>query len=870
MWDESKVTRGQPENAGEFASKGGGGGQGERSGNGDLHTRIKTAIEAASAPARSPADDYKTHGTRAKAFKAWFGDWEADPAGSSKVVDAQGEPQETHGTAKIVFHGTHATFDAFDSTKKDWSCESGKGFYFSDNANVATRYAAFGGGARGKIISAYLKIQKPLDLDTAVPPQEKSRIIAAAGGDDAGLEANCTGAQLHDWLTSKVGPNAVNDVIAKAGFDGLTHVAKNGMGGRTHESGDDYGRTWIAFEPNQIKSVGNQGTFNPQDNRMDYSRSAINNLKGVPKMSFVEKLAQALRTGVERYGRTQAVERYAGAWDESKHPRGNEKNAGQFTAGQGVQVGASAGSKIKGGAAKVVSGPHTIGGVSGQYLVDQNGVQEHHHESRLKPDKPGQAYSGTTGRGNPAEAVADAHKRILASPGKSNLTADQMEENGKDMHFNHAGLQQAFKGFKDSGKAIRQYHEAQQGGKPQAGAQGQPAGVQKAMQEQDTKDTTSPPPGGYAPNPADGKAARVGVPGNSVPPPPKKIPQLNNLTPDERQIETQYAQMFEQDPDGMADKMIAAMANGMGDGPNIFATDEAKGLFPQWKGNKVPVIDQATGQQKLDKKGQPEFDLSPETKEFRSKYNTSMHQTANALAKRAFIRYMDTVVAKLPPDKKHILVTAGGVAAGKGFAIDNVEEVKRVSNMAAATWDSAGEQNSTELDWLAGECAKRGVKMTAVFVHSNPAETWENPDRGVIERAGKKGRMVDARPFADSYTYGAQNFHKFASQHKGNPNIDTMVLDNTRPPIPDMDPETGKQKLDKKGQPAMKPDVQFLPQVPQEMLSMSPEHLYSRCLTALESAPAPQAVKDGGSAGVRIWGPPNTGDQPQKTGAPQK
>ena len=36
---------------------------------------------------------------RTKAFKAWFGDWEKDPANASKVVDENGEPL-------VVWHGT--------------------------------------------------------------------------------------------------------------------------------------------------------------------------------------------------------------------------------------------------------------------------------------------------------------------------------------------------------------------------------------------------------------------------------------------------------------------------------------------------------------------------------------------------------------------------------------------------------------------------------------------------------------------------------------------------------------------------------------------------------------------------------------------
>ena len=54
----------------------------------------------------------------------------------------------------------------------------------------------------------------------------------------------------------------------------------------------------------------------------------------------------------------------------------------------------------------------------------------------------------------------------------------------------------------------------------------------------------------------------------------------------------------------------------------------------------------------------------------------------------------------------------------------------------------------------------------------------------------------------------------------------------------------------------MKADIVELPQVPKEMLTMDPEKLYANCLESLDKSSASQAVKDGGSGGVGIWGPP--------------
>jgi hypothetical protein len=93
-----------------------------------------------------PAADYAQNGTRAAAFKAWFGDWEADPANASKVVNADGEPQEQHNISalpKSVFHGTAiGGYDSFDPKKISDDNYFGKGFYFTEDRAIAEEYTA--------------------------------------------------------------------------------------------------------------------------------------------------------------------------------------------------------------------------------------------------------------------------------------------------------------------------------------------------------------------------------------------------------------------------------------------------------------------------------------------------------------------------------------------------------------------------------------------------------------------------------------------------------------------------------------------------------------------------------------------------------
>jgi hypothetical protein len=208
-----------------------------------------------------------------------------------------------------------------------------------------------------------------------------------------------------------------------------------------------------------------------------------------------------------------------------------------------------------------------------------------------------------------------------------------------------------------------------------------------------------------------------------------------------------------------------------------------------------------------------------------------VHQTANAIAKRAFIKKLDEL-AKLPDGdpQKSVLVTNGGVASGKGYCLGNVEETKKITQQVGAVWDSAGEQNGTESPWVLEEAKKRGLKSVFVFVDSDPRETWENPKRGVIERAKKTGRMVDARVFADSYVIGARNFKAMMSHYKGEKSAEFFVLSS------------------RKGAPTRVSDI------PEEALGEDEDALYKRSLEAIHAIPdLPPSVKRGGTMGQRIW-----------------
>ncbi len=301
------------------------------------------------------------------------------------------------------------------------------------------------------------------------------------------------------------------------------------------------------------------------------------------------------------------------------------------------------------------------------------------------------------------------------------------------------------------------------------------------------------------------KSSRVGVAGSALPPPPG-IGRLPNLTPHERAIEDSFAKSFEADPHGTAQKFraIAIAATKPGE-PVTFGTDDAKVLHPAWEHSTLP----------LDQRAQN-----------RATLNLALHQTANAIAKHAFVQHLSTLK---PGDE--VMVTVGGCGAGKGYALKNVPDALAAKMKSKAVWDSAGDQNATENHWIQEECEKRGLKAHYVFVHADPHNNWAHPQRGVVARAGDPadGRMVDAKVFADSYAIGAKNHQAFYEGHKDNPNAQFTFLDNS------------------KGAPAK------LDGIPPEALKIDRRALAYKAIHEVLKSGAPDHVKRGALIGVRVW-----------------
>ncbi len=150
--------------------------------------------------------EWKNKGTESRFFKKWFGD--------SKVVDSEGKPL-------VVYHGTTENFDIFDRTKTRANMDI-QGNFFSPWEIDAQGYG-------NNVRAFYLSIKNPADFSTAFKVLQKYQ-----GQNNAGVKAR--------------------EELERMGYDGVNN------------DNEEY----IAFHPEQIKSVDNQGTFDESNPNIYY------------------------------------------------------------------------------------------------------------------------------------------------------------------------------------------------------------------------------------------------------------------------------------------------------------------------------------------------------------------------------------------------------------------------------------------------------------------------------------------------------------------------------------------------------------------------------------------------------------------------
>jgi len=183
-------------------------------------------------------------------FKSWFGD--------SKVVDKNGDPLQ-------VYHGTNKTqqgeaFKYFDTYGSEYGL-MGQGSYFTDNPDIASEYTQKGRGTSPTVYPVYLSLQNPIDMDARGDASAWSKAFSDVDFD--AVEGNKNEDYLRaveEYFTENEYPKyeaaqSIQEGIMSMGHDGITHVGGGRFKGKTDTTRH---QVYIAFEPNQIKSVFNQ------------------------------------------------------------------------------------------------------------------------------------------------------------------------------------------------------------------------------------------------------------------------------------------------------------------------------------------------------------------------------------------------------------------------------------------------------------------------------------------------------------------------------------------------------------------------------------------------------------------------------------
>lgn len=188
-------------------------------------------------------------------FKNWFGD--------SKVVNDAGQPQ-------VVYHGTTAAFDQFDSNKGGAATgakSAEKGFFFSSSPEVASSYAV---GSNVYKDNSFLRFVNK--VTGGAYERANEAMLKRIGGRSAirngenvmpvylsiknPMEIMFDGKEYRERSFASL----IDEAKAK-GHDGVVFRDAIDPG---FEGGEMPSDIYVAFDPKQIKSAtGNRGTFDP-------------------------------------------------------------------------------------------------------------------------------------------------------------------------------------------------------------------------------------------------------------------------------------------------------------------------------------------------------------------------------------------------------------------------------------------------------------------------------------------------------------------------------------------------------------------------------------------------------------------------------
>ena len=185
--------------------------------------------------------------------------------------------RDENGNLKVMYHGTssggHTMFDPYGKARYGLF---GAGSYFTDSKEVAESYTRKGKGQRPQVYETYLNIKNPMDMDAQADPAQWKKAFPEATFPDSGtneqfyraMEEYFEDEQYPRWEAAEEAMMAIEDM----GYDGITHIG----GGRLNKADDTRHRVYIAFQPEQIKDIGNASPTSNPDIRYSLSEQETN------------------------------------------------------------------------------------------------------------------------------------------------------------------------------------------------------------------------------------------------------------------------------------------------------------------------------------------------------------------------------------------------------------------------------------------------------------------------------------------------------------------------------------------------------------------------------------------------------------------
>jgi hypothetical protein len=232
-----------------------------------------------------------------EAFRKWFG--------QSKVADENGQP-------RVVYHGTSAQFSIFDTTRRrtvTGNVTSVWGSFFTPSEGEAQRYVHDFHQGKGHVIPVYLSLQNPYEMKRIEWDRFAMQVFFKQAASQEEAEQNA---------------RRFKEELVAAGHDGIVVLGRG------------FNAEYIAFYPEQIKSIGNDGTWDADDPNIGSNPSQNQAKKIADDYTVLEKVVKSIRGDLHKNGFKDMADFYLSVYTEEEVEElyvGKDEWVGQYVAG---------------------------------------------------------------------------------------------------------------------------------------------------------------------------------------------------------------------------------------------------------------------------------------------------------------------------------------------------------------------------------------------------------------------------------------------------------------------------------------------------------------------------------------------------------